>query len=266
MKMSFEQYILNPMGKDNAVLNATTRELLRKNYTYRFDNLMLRENGKVEYHLYKDTKLNNVYWAHIKIPSEVVKNFYYDTIIQFMMDKNTPSGGEDLFKYNARFYSNDPAFVFTYMHVFLKNDLFIKELSSKMSKEAIRKQPKEKNPSNSMGYVKSLYFAYLIMQNRKLNKKNKFEAECTPLNVKALVTAVEHADLKIKKRQEEGSKLSSKKKITVDQSTLNKISKHIKSDTDTSRLQVTTSKRVNTLKKKTGEVSSSKKVGFVKKK
>ena len=39
--MTLDEYIKNPMGKDNAVLNATTRELIRAQYSAKFDNILL---------------------------------------------------------------------------------------------------------------------------------------------------------------------------------------------------------------------------------
>ena len=150
MEMTLNQYILNPMGKNNAVLNANMREFMRKTYMSKFDNVLLREKGSISYYLYHDKK-RNIYWAHIKVPSEVVKEFYYDLVFKFTANEKVSGGGQDLFEYNVQFYSNDPAFVFTYAHVFLENNLFIKELASKMSKEAIKKKPTEKNPSNDVG-------------------------------------------------------------------------------------------------------------------
>ena len=77
-----EQYILNPALKSNAVLNAATRELIKKSYQQKFDNIMLRENGKVTYYLFHEPK-KQIYWAYIKVPSEVVDHFYYDVIFKF---------------------------------------------------------------------------------------------------------------------------------------------------------------------------------------
>lgn len=245
MDMTFEQYILNPMGKNNAVLNASTREIIRAEYIRKFDNILLRESGRIEYYLYTDSK-SNTYWAHIKVPSEVVKDFYYDVVLKFYTDEKGLGAGQDLFKYNVNFYSNDPAFVFTYAHVFLVNKLFVKELSSKMSREAITKGPKEKNPSNSIGYVKALYFAYLIMQNKKLNKLSKFKGESKPLDIKSLVASVEDADEKIRQRQEKD--VSTKKKIVLDDNTMKNVSKYIGKDTNTDRLAVTTTKHIGTIK------------------
>lgn len=270
MNMTLDQYILNPMGKNNAVLNASTREILRKTYVSKFDNILLREKGKIDYRLYYDKK-NNTYWAHIKVPSEVVKDFYYDVVFKFTANESISDGGNDLFKYNVRFYSNDPAFVFTYAHVFRINDLFIKELYSKMSKEALKKPPVEKNPTKDIGYVKAIYFAYLVMENKGLNKKLKFVGEAKTLDsvggLGYLLSQIEDADTKVQARQEEGAKVSKAKKITIDDKTYRNMKKYIGRDTDmsNSKLQVSTTKKINKITNKS-TTKSTKRVGSIKKK
>lgn len=206
MEITFEGYILNPQLKSNAVLNATAREAIRTDYTRRFDTIMLREHGKMEYFLYKDSRTNSFY-AHIKVPSEVVDKFYYDVVIRFFADENIKNT-EDLFKYNIQVFSNDPAFVYTYAYVFKENSLFIDSLAPKMSKKAIKKSPNERNPYKQVGYVKSLYFAYLIMKSKGLNKKDRFESEAKRFSVAALLRTVETADKKIEDREAEGAKQS----------------------------------------------------------
>lgn len=258
MNMTLEQYILNPMGKNNAVLNASARESIRESYIKKFGNLMLRENGRIEYHLYKDSK-SNTYWIYLKIPSETVRNFYYDVVLKFSADQKVENAGEDLFKYSVKFYSNDPAFVYTYAHVFLKNDLFIKELSTKMSKEAIRKNPKEKNPGNNIGYVKTIYFAYLFIKNRNLNKKVKFEAESKKFDLKLLLSSIEDADDKIRDRQEKGNKQPKERKNI-------KIPQNDQEDNGGSNLKVRTTKTIGSIGKRISNVKSVKKVGTIKRK
>lgn len=245
--MTLEQYIVNPMGKNNAVMNASTREIMRKNYIRKFDNLLLRENGYIKYNLYYD-KEKNVCWAHIKVPSETVKKFYYDVVFKFTSTEKTSLFGEDLFKCDVQFYSNDPAFVYTYAHVFYKNNLFIKELVPKMSKKALKKEAKEKNPNNVVGYVKTIYFAYLLMQNKKLNKKSRFDAESSEFNISKLINYIEDADTKIADRQREGAKVSKRKKIKIDDQTLKNIKSVGGGDLDLSNLQVNTTKKVNKIK------------------
>lgn len=247
MDITFKDYIQNPMGKKNAVMSAAMKEIMRKTYKKKFDNLLLREHGKIEYHLYTNSK-DGSYWAHFKIPSETVKDFYYDVVIKFTGSKSIGGGGS-LDKYNVQFYSNDPAFVYNYAYVFAKNNLFIKELASKMSKTALRTAAKEKNPNNDVGYVKTLYFAYLVMENRKLFSKIKFDAEAKTFNSQELLGNIEDAEEKIAQRQEEGKKVSKAKKITVDSKTYGTLKKYIKKDTDTSHLQVKTTNTVNKISK-----------------
>lgn len=223
--MTFEEYIKNPMGKNNAVLNNSSREFMRTVYKNKFDNIILRENNKVTYYLFNDSA-RNVYWAYFKIPSETVKKFYYDVIIKFSTDENIKSGGKDLFKYNVQFYSNDPSFVFTYAYVFNKNKMFINELTNKMSKEALKSKPKEKNSKEIIGYVKTLYFAYLLMENRSLNKKIKFESECLNMSIfQSTFKNIMPADEMIELRQEKGKGVSKKKKTLISQNTKNNIEK-----------------------------------------
>ena len=249
MKMTFEDYINNPMGKGSAVMSTAHREVMRMQYKKKFDNILLREKGKIDFRLFRNTK-SNTYWVYVKIPSELCKNFYYDTIVKFYADETVKGGGKDLFKYYSEFYSNDPAFVYTYAYVFSHNDLFIKELSSKMSKEALRKSPTEKNPSESVGYVKSLYFVYLLMQNRNLNKVNIFEEQCEELNPVFFMTNVMPADRKIAEREEAGRGVSQRKKVVLDTKMARKVTKMTGdklTDRAADRLAIKTTKKVKNI-------------------
>ena len=212
MKMTLEQYIQNPMGKNNAVLNSNMREAARASYTDKLNKIMLREHGNVWYRLFKNTKLNK-YYIYIKIPSEVVNKFYYDVVVEFYTDSDVKEAGRNLLKYYVKFYSNDPAFTFTYAYVFRRNSLFINELRYKMSNKALNEIPKEKNPNKDVGYVKSLYFAYLLIKLKNLNSLNKFEAECTEIDWNYLGNNIENADSKIAKRQDLGDKLKKIRKL-----------------------------------------------------
>ena len=223
MQMTLEKYILNPMLKQNAILNAATREVMRHQYENKFNLILLRENGKIKYNLYYYER-DNSYWALMKIPSEIVPNFYYDVVFKFTADSSI-GGTNDLFKYNVNFFSNDPSFNFTYAYVFKKNDVYIKELTSKMSKEALKNPPKEKNPDEQIGYEKAIYFGYLLMKQRGINKLNRFKAESQPLVPQEFVALIEDTDSKIAKRQELGAKISRRKKVVVSKDLYNKVNR-----------------------------------------
>lgn len=196
--MTYEEYINNPMGKHNAVLSK--RDMYYEFYSKKLDLIMVRENGKIDFKQYVDTK-HDKYYLYIKIPSEVIANFYYDVVIEFYTNDPTKKGTQILNGYDVRFFSNDPAFVFTFAHAFMTEDLFIKELSRKMSKPAIKKVAEERNPKEEIGYVKSLFFAYLIIKKRGLLNKRSYLG-CPPMNFNKLTPLIMHADKKIFLRQE----------------------------------------------------------------
>lgn len=199
MEMSFRQYIDNPMGKRNAVFSQ--REMYKKMYTEKFNKIILREAGKIDFSLYIDKKKDR-YYIHLKIPSETIKNFYYDAVVMFYTDDASVRASSSLQEYYAKFFSNDPAFVFTYLRVFLKEDMFFEDMKSKSSKLALTKDPKERNPYEIPGYSKILYFAYLYMKSKNLFSKNMYESYATEYDKKKLLSKVEHTDIKIQNRQE----------------------------------------------------------------
>ena len=240
MLMTFDQYIANPLGKRNAVLSAITRESIRKDYTNRFNNILLRENGVIKHYKYKTD--NNNYIIHIKIPSEVVKKFYYDVVIRFFTDYKVSDAGRSLDKYNVQFFSNDPAFVFTHAYVFKQNDLFFDTMKNKMGKRPLKESPDITNPSKQLAYVKSIYFAYLFMKNRNLFKTISW-ADAADYKENDLLQNVMSAEEKIALRQEEGKKISRKKQIVLDKETAKRLH-HMKglSDEAKDKIVTTTSK------------------------
>ena len=209
MNMTYNDYIQNPMGRENAVYSA--RYMYRDLYTQKLDTIMVRENGKINYKLYytKDER----YIVHMKIPSEVVPNFYYDTVIEFYTNNEVNKHSNSLDKYYTKFYSNDPSFVFTFAHAFIKNKMFVEDMIPKMSKEAVKNKARTKNPKDQVGYVKSIYFAYLLCKQYGLFSKSRFKSEGILYNKKYLLNDVEHADTKVQERTEKGEEIQKKKKI-----------------------------------------------------
>ena len=221
---TLEEYIKNPEGKGNSTVPAIVRESIMNDYKTRFSNLMLRENGKVKYYLYKNNT-DNVYYSLVKVPSESIHDFYYDVVFKFSATEDTPDAGRNLAKYNIQFFSNDPAFVYTYAYVFEKNGLFIDELKSKMSSEALKYEPKERNPKQVINYVKSIVFAYLVLSERGLLTKATYGSAET-YNPNLLLDQIEHADQKIRERQEEDKEISHRKKLKIDTDLQKKLSRY----------------------------------------
>ena len=203
--MTYDEYINNPMGTKNAVIS--NREMYRTMYTQKLDTIMVREAGKITYHAYKS---GSKYYCYMKIPSEKVPDVQYDVIVEFSKPKSSIALDNSLKNYDVRFYSNDPSFMFSFCHAFIKNKMFITEYSDKMSKKAIKERGLEKNPKDLVGYVKSLYFMYLIMKKKGLFSKLLYTEN---YNEKAIKQQIMHADKKLQERQEKANELSRAKKV-----------------------------------------------------
>ena len=259
MEMTYQQYIDNPMGKRNAVFSQ--RDMYKALYTEKFDKLFLREAGKIDYSLYTD-KLRDRYVIHLKIPSETVKNFYYDAVILFYTNDVLRRTSPSLQDYNVKFFSNDPAFVFTYLRVFLKNDLLVEDLKPKCSKLALKQDPVQTNPYQVPGYSKILYFAYLFMKNKNLFSKSFYNSYGNKYNAKELLKVVEHADDKIAKRQELGAEARSRAKDQVVKASDTKREPISPSGSITSTTSSSFIKNTPTIKntKTTGRVKTTKKI------
>ena len=207
-EMSFDKYIDNPSGGQVF----TNRQMYKAMYKQKFDAVLVREQGQINYVVYRSEDENDSYYIHIKVPSEVIDNFYYDVVIQLYTTDNTKKNNVNLREYGAKFYSNDPAFVYTFAHSFKQNNLFIKDLEPKMMKRALKEKAVIKNPKDNVWYVKSLYFAYLTMEKYHLFNRPMLNQHSIKYDRKALLSKVTAADIKVADRQHEQELLDAKKK------------------------------------------------------
>lgn len=211
MKMTFKEYIDNPAGKGNSVV--ANKSMYKEMYTSKFDKIMVRENGIVHYKVYKEGGNNDSYYIHIKIPSEVVSNFYYDVVIQLWTDTIKEKNSVNLNGYYAKFFSNDPSFTYTFAYAFNKNGMFVDILKPRMNSSAIKDAAKTKNPKSELMYVKSLYFAYLVMQKYNLFNRTKLDSTSSKFSKRSFPSSIMKADDKITLRQSEYEKQRKKKKV-----------------------------------------------------
>lgn len=167
MQITFEDYAKNPSGGRTRMVGEA--ETARELYSKKFDAMMLRVNGKINYTLYKNT--NNKYVLYIMMPSEKDENVFYDVVIEFTTNDDVQKRLNKISGYNIKVFSNDPNFMFTYANAFKHNDLLIKELIKKFDPVVFKKQPNTTNPNKIVGYVKSIYFAYLLFKLKGLDNK-----------------------------------------------------------------------------------------------
>lgn len=206
-EMSFDKYIDNPSG--GSVY--TNRNMYKQMYKEKFSAVLLREQGKIHYELYTINDGKDSHYIYMKIPSEVIPEFYYDVVIQLYTTNNGIKNEANLRRYSVKFYSNDPAFVYTFAHSFAKNNLFITDLELKMSKQALRTKAVMKNPKDNVWYVKSLYFAYLTMEKYNLFSKPMFSNNGKPYKKKELLNKITQAEIKVQQRQDEAERINREK-------------------------------------------------------
>ena len=203
--MTLNEYIMNPFP--NGVIAAQTREMAKAMYKEKFEKTMLREAGKqfpVRFFIGKSS-----WYLHIKVPSETIPDFTYDVVFEFLQVKNATK----LEDCQVKFFANDPAFMFTYANTFKSNKIFCEELTSKMAKEALKTKAHEKNPANIIGYVKSIYFAYLLCKNKNYFNITLFEKRARGYSKKELEQDIVDSELKLAQRQAAQDKISKEIRI-----------------------------------------------------
>jgi hypothetical protein len=206
--MSFDKYIDNPSG--GSVISA--RKMYKEMYRQKFDKILLREQGKIDFKVFKSGDKTDSYYIYMKIPSETIDKFYYDVVVRLYTTVGSKKSGSILRSYAVGFYSNDPSFVYTFAHSFKENGLFIDDLAPVMSKTALKKEAKTRNPQNQVWYVKSLYFAYLTMEKYGLFSRLTLDRLSTNYVKKDLLRMITPADEKIVARQQAGEKLEAEKR------------------------------------------------------
>lgn len=206
--MSFDKYIDNPSGGQVF----TNRQMYKAMYKSKFDKILVREQGQIQFTVYKSEDANDSYYIHMKIPSEVIEKFYYDVVIQLFTTENSKKNNVNLREYAVKFYSNDPAFVYTFAHSFKKNNLFIKDLEPKMLKRALKDKAEIRNPKDNVWYVKSLVFAYLTMEKYHLFNRPMLNQHAIKYNKNIILPKITSADVKVKDRQHEQELLEEKQR------------------------------------------------------
>lgn len=196
MKVTLEEYIKNPMGKGHSLM--TNRSMYDAMYTQKFNALIAREAGtfKVAFFRNKDKQ----FWIHFYIPSDTPKLFY-DVVFEFTAPDLTIEGQTTLNNYHVKFYSNDPAFTFTHAHAFNVNDLLIQELKSKQSSKALKEKSEFRNPKDEIGYVKTIYLAYLYYKLKNFNQKSTWN-EVSIVSKSRIISSIKHATAKLEEATE----------------------------------------------------------------
>ena len=168
MEITISKYISNPSGSRSRMVGEEI--IARQTYENKYNNLMLRVAGNIDYYLAKTTD-GREYYLYAKIPSESIEKLTYDVVLMFYTLDDVNVKSPKLDNYFVKFFSNDPNFLYTYAYTFNQNNLIIGDLSNKIERIFFSEKPKNTNPNQTLNYVKSFYFAYILYKNAGLDFK-----------------------------------------------------------------------------------------------
>jgi hypothetical protein len=175
MSMKIDEFMKNPIGKGAFIPG---KDQLLTNLDYRFK--LLKENKEITMNIYK-TK-DDVYY-HVIIPTETRDRYNdYDVVIKFKRTEKNDKFDQSYRQYQIEFFSNCPSFTYVYAYVANLNGYLIKEFADKYEKKVLKYPPVSKNPGQTFGYEKSIYFACkYILQDKQVLLKSYVDTYGQPL-------------------------------------------------------------------------------------
>jgi hypothetical protein len=204
--MTMTQLIQNPTGPYSAYF--ARRDLTIRNLEERYRSLMQQRGSDLKLKQLRD---KDDYYFFFKIPSETYEKLHYDVVIKFSPIVDQSKSDFSLNNYRVQLFSNSPNFVFTYAYVYNQDDMLIDFLKPKISEKALTEAPGIRNPIQSYGFEKSVYFALLYIKGNRLNVKSSGNwSQADKLNRKDLLKAVDGSEEKM--RQNNRAKANAKAK------------------------------------------------------
>lgn len=207
---TLSDFVNNPLGKGTSIL--PNRELIVNDFKRR-KRIMEGEGKKFLVTVYKND-VKGVYYFHIIVPSETKRNNTYDVVFEL-----SPPEEKGIFKkvsldkYKVRFFSNSPSFVFTYAHIMYNNNMGVRPLIKKLSREVILKAPEVRNPTGTILYEKSTMFAAITILDKPDYFSEAYLSTIVKKNVDNVLFAKVRTDEKILDEiKKEQNRLSNEKR------------------------------------------------------
>lgn len=185
MLITLREFMNNPStGSTHLNLN-----IIKAEYNRRYSELIKKS------HILKTVYKNkNEYYVVLKIPSESIKDLYYDVVIN--LSPTEEYSGTNILDYGIKFFSNMPSFTFTFANLFYGYGLLVNFLKDKYPRNVIKEEAIIKNPDQVISYEKSIYFAckYII---DNLYNKDLLDRDAKRFDKKIISDSVKHSDVKI---------------------------------------------------------------------
>lgn len=163
--LTIKQYLGNAPGFYSR--QVAPRYMIKDQLTYNFLKLFKEKPRMFGVKIWK--KSDYLYRVWVKVPSSKY-DILYDIVADITFDQN-----RSYFDYGKiQLYTNSPAWVYTYAHVFFKDDLIPTDLLQYVSEKAKEQPPKKTNPKEDTGFEKVTYFAFLFL-TKVLGIKSKYD-------------------------------------------------------------------------------------------
>lgn len=149
--MLFKEWIDNPSTKKIPGYNLV-RDQLKGRY-----KAMVKSGKKFVINVYQYP--GNGLIAHVKVPTEgEVPDLSYDILLHV-------TGSGSIIDSDIKVFSNCPSFTYRYAYVCNELELLIPEYVKYYDKEVLTKEPVETNPTQIMGYEKSILYALWALED-----------------------------------------------------------------------------------------------------
>jgi hypothetical protein len=167
LELTFQQFLINPTGTGSSAV--ANRSMIIAGMEAKFSKLMKRVSNKMEVRSYLEK--DGAYIIHALVPSESFDVLKYDVLVELRAPDEETAKTSTVNGWAIRFYSNSPAFTFTYAHVVDKMGLLLPMARSKCTPQSLTDEPKVRNPVLELGFEKSVYFALMYMREFGLTAK-----------------------------------------------------------------------------------------------
>lgn len=186
--MFVQDFLNNPSGKGNAVLNIKT---IQSNYIEKYNKIA----NLIKYQIFL---INSDIYFLINIPSSV-NGIYYDIVVKFK--KTSKSAGNSILDMDFQVFSNSPSFLYTYAYAYEKHGLFIKEFKRKMSSQMIKKVAETRNPYAMLSYDFSIFASLYFIIKNDYTSMDTINRMASKINLHKLLDLVKNADALQKDRK-----------------------------------------------------------------
>ncbi len=162
-EMTILDYYTNPYGKGSTFVNV---KKMKEDLELRYDKMLATEHAKLVSKVYRKGRKDKAeFFILVRIPSESIRDLYYEVVVQLLPSKET-AHAKTINNYRVKFFSNTPSFVFTFAYTYNVHNLIVEDCKKKFSKDSLRNSPIIRNQHNMVGLEKSIYYAcHYIMNN-----------------------------------------------------------------------------------------------------